>query len=67
LYAVETGEQTSKRRAARWTQKKFPEYASLIENAFKWREKHLEKNVVHEATFPEAKKFILHIVKLIAG
>jgi predicted nucleotidyltransferase len=62
LYAVENGEQVSKRRAAAWAQAQFPEDASLIENAFEWREKHLDKNVNHEATFPEAKRFILKVV-----
>lgn len=62
LYAIEHGEQVSKRRAASWAQKKFPEYSVLIENAFDWREKHRDKNINHEATFPEAREFILFIV-----
>jgi predicted nucleotidyltransferase len=62
LYAVENGEQVSKRRAASFVQKKFPEYFSLIENAFRWRAHHRDKAVNHEATFPEAKRFILDIV-----
>jgi len=62
LYAVENGEQVSKRRAASWVRNRFPEYSSLIENAFEWREKHRDKNVNHETTFPEARAFILFIV-----
>ena len=65
LYAVENGEQVSKRRAAFWAQKKFPEYAALIENAFEWRAKHRAKNVNHEATFPEVQEFILFIARQI--
>jgi len=65
LYAVENGEQVSKRRAASWAQEQFPEDAALIENAFEWREKHRDKNINHEATFHEAKRFILKIVKQI--
>ncbi len=61
LYAVENGEQVSKRHAASWVKKKFPEYADLIENAFEWRAKSDDKNVNHEATFPEAREFILFI------
>ncbi|MGC2235046.1 MAG: aminoglycoside adenylyltransferase domain-containing protein [Pyrinomonadaceae bacterium] len=61
LYVVERGEQVSKRRAASWVKKKFPEYAALIENAFEWRAKSRDKNFNHEATFPEAREFILFI------
>lgn len=61
LYAVENGEQVSKRRAASWVKTKFPEYSVLIENAFEWRAKSRDRNVSHEATFPEARKFILFI------
>jgi predicted nucleotidyltransferase len=62
LYAVEKGEQVSKRRAATWAQEQFPEDAALIENAFAWREKHRDKNINHEATFPEARRFIIKVV-----
>ncbi|HEX8734892.1 MAG TPA: aminoglycoside adenylyltransferase domain-containing protein [Pyrinomonadaceae bacterium] len=62
LYAVENGEQVSKRRAASWTKEKFPEYADLIENAFEWRANHRDKNVNHEATFDETREFIFFIV-----
>jgi predicted nucleotidyltransferase len=61
LYAVENGEQVSKRRAASRAKEKFPEYANLIENAFEWRASCRDKNVDHEATFPEAREFILFI------
>lgn len=61
LYAVENGEQVSKKRAASWVKKRFPEYSALIENAFIWREQHRDESVNHEATFPEAREFILFI------
>jgi predicted nucleotidyltransferase len=61
LYAVRHGEQASKRRAASWTQKEFPEYADLIENAFEWRARHREKEIDHQATFDETKNFVLFI------
>ncbi|HEY0427583.1 MAG TPA: aminoglycoside adenylyltransferase domain-containing protein [Pyrinomonadaceae bacterium] len=67
LYSFETGEQTSKRRAASWTKKRFPGYVDLIENAFEWRRRHRDKNVNHEATFAEARDFILFIVEQIKG
>lgn len=62
LYTVENGKQVSKRCAASWTQKQFPEYFSLIENAFDWRANSRDENVNHEATFNEAKKFVLFIL-----
>ncbi len=67
LYAVRNGEQVSKKRAALFAQKEFPEYAYLIENAFEWRAKHRAENINHEATFPEAKKFILYVIDQIVG
>ena len=67
LYAVKNGEQVSKRRAASWAQKQFPEYFSLIENAFEWRANSRDENVNHEATFPEAKKFVNYIIDKIVG
>lgn len=67
LYAVENGEQVSKRRAADWAQKQFPEYSVLIENAFDWRAKHRDKTVNHEATYPEAREFILYAAERISG
>jgi predicted nucleotidyltransferase len=65
LYAVKFGEQVSKRRASVWVKERFPEYAALIENAFEWRRKHRDKTVNHEATFAEAKAFIIFVVEQI--
>ena len=65
LYAVETGEQASKKHAASWVKNRFPEYAGLIENAFKWREQRRNKNINHEETFPETKEFVSRIANLI--
>ena len=67
LYAVKNGEQVSKRRAASWAKEKFPEYASLIENAFEWRANTRDQNVNYEAGFPEARKFILFIARQISN
>ena len=67
LFSTETGEQVSKRRAASWVKKKFPEYAALIENAFEWRAKSQDKNVNHEATFAVTKEFVCRIVSLISN
>lgn len=37
-YAYKMGDQVSKKQAAEWTQKEFPEHARLIQNALIWRE-----------------------------
>lgn len=65
LYAVQNGEQVSKRQAASWVQEQFPQYSSLIENAFEWRERRREKVLQPEAIFPETEKFVHFIVNLI--
>lgn len=62
FYAVENGEQVSKKRAAAWTQARLPEYFSLIKDAGKWRKSRLDKNVIHEKTFLGTKKFIHYII-----
>ncbi|HEX8249795.1 MAG TPA: aminoglycoside adenylyltransferase domain-containing protein [Pyrinomonadaceae bacterium] len=66
LYAVEIGEQVSKRRAALWAKEKFSEYANLIERAFEWRKNSRQQNVDHETTFDETREFIHFIVAQIA-
>ena len=38
LYTLKCGEQVSKKQAALWAEKEFPERDSLIENALVWRE-----------------------------
>jgi predicted nucleotidyltransferase len=65
LYAVRNGEQVSKKRAAEWTKKKFPEFAALIENAFEWRARNREKVADPGATFEETKRFVLFIAEMI--
>jgi hypothetical protein len=67
LYAVETGEQASKKHAASWVKNRFPEYAGLIENAFEWRAQYCLKNINHEETFPETKEFVSRMVNLITS
>lgn len=65
FYAIERGEQVSKRRAGAFVGEKFPKYSDLIEDAFRWRAGHRDKNVNHEATFSAAREFILFIVERI--
>ena len=58
LYTLKYGEQVSKKRAALWAEKEFPEWASLIENALLWREAWRDENVDHGATFPDTLRFV---------
>lgn len=66
FYAIENGDQVSKRVAARWTQARLPEFHSLIENALEWRAARQDENVNHETTFPETEKFVLYVISRIA-
>ena len=58
IYALETGNQASKKQAALWAQKKFPKWAPLIKNAFAWRQAWREENIDHSATQAETNKFL---------
>lgn len=58
LRAFETGEQVSKKVAARWVQARFPEKAVIIQKALDWREDYRNRDVDHEATYPEAVNFV---------
>lgn len=67
FYAFKNGEQVSKKRAALLAQEQFPQWSSLIENAIGWRQLFREKNVNHEAAFPETKKFVHFIIDRIVN
>ena len=58
LYASRNGEQASKKQAALWAQKLFPQWASLIQNALVWRAARRDERADHGATFPETARFI---------
>ncbi len=58
LYTLNYGEQVSKKQAALWAEKEFPEWASFIENALLWREAWRDENVDHDATFPDTLRFV---------
>ncbi len=66
LYATRNGEQASKKQAALWAQKELPDWASLIDDALMWREAWRDKDVDHEATFPETVRFVHFVVDLVA-
>ena len=53
LYVHTKGEQVSKKQAALWAAKQFPQWASSITNALVWRAQWRDESVDHEATLPE--------------
>jgi predicted nucleotidyltransferase len=58
LYTLKYGEQVSKKQAALWAEKEFPEWASLFQNALLWREAKRDEDVEHDATFPDTLRFV---------
>jgi hypothetical protein len=58
LYAYRHGEQVSKRRAARWTARAFPQWSSLVEQALWWREAPHDEDVAQEVVFAETLPFL---------
>lgn len=58
LYAVRTGEQASKRRAALWVGQEWPEWSDLVQKALVWRAAKGETDVDHAATYPETIRFV---------
>ena len=52
------GEVVSKIAAGRWVQKTWPEWSSLIEDAFVWREAWRDEDVDADATLPETLRFV---------
>jgi predicted nucleotidyltransferase len=61
LYLYRNGNQVSKKQAALWAAKEFPQWSSLIRNALVWRDEAVQgqdKEVDPAATYPETKRFI---------
>jgi hypothetical protein len=56
LYTHKHGTQVSKKQAALWTEKQFPQWSALIQNAFLWRGDSQHSETVE--TFPETVAFI---------
>ena len=58
LYAISHGEQASKKRAARWAQARYPQWAGLIGDALSWRAGAGHEGVDPETTYPETLRFV---------
>lgn len=63
LYTLRYGVQVSKKQAALWAEKEFPEWASLIEQALMWRLSWRDEDVDHEATFQETLGFVRFMIR----
>ena len=60
LYAIKNGEQTSKKQAAEWAKGKLPQWATLIDNAVKWREEKDNQQEDNE-NYPNTVKFVNYV------
>ncbi len=58
LYTVRYGEQVSKKKAAEWAVRKFPQYADLIHRSFVWRDSGKDEAIDPTLTYPEVKQFV---------
>ncbi|GCE07293.1 hypothetical protein KDAU_46220 [Dictyobacter aurantiacus] len=62
LYTSRTGEQVSKKQAALWAMKEFPQWAALIQQALVWRDEWRDEQVDHAAALPQTQQFIRFVV-----
>ena len=65
LYSLKKGNQVSKKQAAKWAQKQFPEWKTLIAKALTWREDWKNESVDHKQTLPQTQKFVNFIIRKI--
>ena len=61
-YTYTNADQISKQQAAQWTAKAFPQWATLIEDALKWRQNWRDNQVDAEETSSETKQFVHFIL-----
>ncbi len=67
LYARRTGEQVSKKKAAQWAMREFPERAELIRKALIWRDQARSSSVDNEATYPATVDFVNFMIDQIVA
>lgn len=65
LYVCRNGQQVSKKQAANWAMKEFPEWAGLIQDALKWREEYRNRDIDHGKTYPQTEQFVEFIARQI--
>ena len=64
--ALQTGEQVSKKQAATWVGRHYPQWQSLVENAFSWRKVYPE-GIDHEETLPGTLAFVRFALEQMAS
>jgi L-rhamnose mutarotase len=64
LYTVKNGEQVSKKKAALWVEKEYPEWSEIIQDALKWRQGG-KYNPNDDISHPKTVQFVLFVRKLI--
>jgi predicted nucleotidyltransferase len=63
LYAQRHGEQVSKKQAAAWAAREYPELAPMLQKALEWRAAaSTERDIDHTATYPKTERFIHYVV-----
>ena len=59
LYAYTKGDQTSKRKAASWAQKKLPQWTNIIQDALAWRESNDKR--MDKAAYSQTEQFVSYV------
>jgi hypothetical protein len=67
LYAAQTGEQVSKRTAAQWVARRFPEWEALVQTAFAWRRGEQDPEDEQRAALGETERFVRFAAERILG
>jgi hypothetical protein len=67
MYAAQYGEQVSKKKAAQWVARQFPEWAALTETAFAWRRGEQDPKGRQTATLGETERFVRFAANRILG
>ena len=58
FYTVRNGGHVSKKKAASWTEKQFPEWSSFIQKALSWSKDRQSKKINNKETFTETVRFV---------
>ena len=66
-YAFKNGDQVSKRQAAEWVKKEFPQYSKLIQDALVWRDTGKRDKHEDKENYPKTEEFVNFVRKQILG
>lgn len=62
FYTLKWGEIVSKKQAATWAEKQWPEWSALIQRALVWRSAWRDEHIDHDATLPETRQFVFFAI-----